>query len=125
MQYKNLQIWDGVGEAFTHGVIDVDGELFSEKSVDGEVQDMQGLYAIPGLIDAHVHMCLDPGLQDPLKQEKSGPEQVLAEMRERAGQMLRAGITSARDLGGGAYLELTLRDEIADWRTAHTATGWV
>ena len=34
-------------------------------------------------------------------------------MRQRAHDMVRAGITTARDLGGGQWLELALRDEIA------------
>ena len=34
-------------------------------------------------------------------------------MRERSEKMAMAGITTARDLGGGAWYELTLRDEIA------------
>ena len=34
-------------------------------------------------------------------------------MMERAAAMVRAGITTARDLGGGAWLELGIRDRIA------------
>ncbi len=66
---------------------------------------------MPGLIDAHVHMCLNPEIRDPLEQE-SNPEQLLADMSARATAMVQAGITTARDLGGGQHVELQLREQI-------------
>ena len=72
-----------------------------------------GPTAIPGLIDAHVHMTLDPALVDPRKQLTSPAEELEAALRSRARAMLCAGITTARDLGGGAWTELALRDRIA------------
>jgi imidazolonepropionase-like amidohydrolase len=80
---------------------------------DDQVRDMKGLFAIPGLIDAHVHMCLDPEVKDPLQQTAPGKDKVREGIRERAAKMVRAGITAARDLGGGEYLELEVRDEIS------------
>jgi imidazolonepropionase-like amidohydrolase len=67
---------------------------------------------MPGLIDAHVHMCLNPDLRDPLMQDKPDKEELLEQMTRRAQDMLRVGITTARDLGGGQWLELELRDQI-------------
>ena len=65
--------------------------------------------ALPGLIDAHVHMVLDPD-------DKAPPAAdflpALDGMKSRAAAMVRAGITTARDLGGGAWRELELRDAI-------------
>ncbi|MDA0978029.1 MAG: amidohydrolase family protein [Proteobacteria bacterium] len=78
------------------------------------VRDLGGLFVIPGLIDAHVHLCLNPAVRDPLAQSLPEDAILLGEMRERALAMLRAGITSARDLGGGAHLELRIRDEIRE-----------
>jgi imidazolonepropionase-like amidohydrolase len=60
-----------------------------------------------------VHMVLDPAVRDPLAQPRGHPEAELAAMAERAAAMVRAGITTARDLGGGDWLELALRDGIA------------
>jgi len=73
-------------------------------------RSLPGCTALPGLIDAHVHMVLDPGRsQPPARDELPDP----AAMRERAAAMVAAGITSARDLGGGHGYELDLRDATA------------
>jgi imidazolonepropionase-like amidohydrolase len=62
-------------------------------------------------------MCLDPELKDPLQQTAPGKEKIAKDIRKRASMMVRAGITTARDLGGGEYLELKVRDEIAAGKT--------
>lgn len=114
--YKNLQFFDGVNDLFQSGDIQVSGEVFDSVS-EGEEKDCSGLFAIPGLIDAHVHLCLNSEIRDPNDQTKASNEQILDEIRERTARMVRAGITTARDLGGGAYLELQVRDEIALGKT--------
>ena len=76
----------------------------------GNTVNCSGLTALPGLIDAHVHMELNP---DNAKPPESTDESVAPLMAERAVQMAAAGITTARDLGGGAWFELALRNSIA------------
>ena len=73
------------------------------------VVDAGGLWAIPGLMDAHVHMTLDPSRRNP-----PGADELpdWEPMVARAKAMVCAGITTARDLGGGAWRELALRDAI-------------
>lgn len=111
--YLDLSFWDGESVNMRSGDIHVADGLFSERSSDSsQSRSLKGLYAIPGLIDAHIHLCLNPEIRDPLKQTDPTVEQRLEEMRERALGMLKAGITSARDLGGGQHLELQVRDEI-------------
>ena len=119
MRYENLNIWDGESSSQRQGALVVSDGIFVSESTDpdDQVRDMNGLFAIPGLIDAHVHMCLDPELKDPLQQTVPGKEKVTEDIRKRAAKMVRAGITSARDLGGGEYLELDVRDEIAAGKT--------
>ncbi|MCZ6887218.1 MAG: amidohydrolase family protein, partial [Gammaproteobacteria bacterium] len=73
---------------------------------------MGGLTVIPGIIDAHVHMVLDPSIFNPMSQIHDASDEAYAPMPERAAKMVRAGITTARDLGGGHWLELKLRDAI-------------
>jgi imidazolonepropionase-like amidohydrolase len=116
MRLCNVTYWDGVSENLTEapsieiedGVIKSIGDVSSE----GEVVDCSGLTLIPGLIDAHVHMCLDPEERDPLAHGKVPETQQIEQMLVRAERMLRAGITTARDLGGGRWLELKVRDMI-------------
>lgn len=116
---KNLKVWDGTSQDIVAGLDAVeilDGNIARVGSSDelrgADVRDMGGLYAVPGLIDAHMHLCLNPEISAPEAQDKFTREEMLSQMATRAGQMLAAGITSARDLGGGQWLELEIRDRI-------------
>lgn len=118
MILKNLRMWDGVSDGIDAGLDAVEiknGRIVqlgsSDQLTGADVKDMGGLYLIPGLIDAHVHMCLDPEIRNPLDQVTER-EPLFEAMKERAVAMLRAGITTARDLGGGTWVELELRDAI-------------
>ncbi len=53
-----------------------------------------------------------------LDQDKITDDESLGRMKERAGKMVRAGITTARDLGGGRWLELHIRDWINEGSVA-------
>jgi imidazolonepropionase-like amidohydrolase len=70
--------------------------------------------ALPGLIDSHVHLTLDPSIGSAAKQFEVPRDTVWKQMQQRAVAMLRAGITTARDLGAGSWQELELRDRIAE-----------
>lgn len=72
-----------------------------------------GACVLPGLIDAHVHLCLDASQSGVSGLAALGDASLLARMRGEAERTLRAGVTSVRDLGDRGYLALTLRDEIA------------
>lgn len=116
MQLTNVKFWDGVSDelSFADAMQLQDGKIQSldAKNNSEVIVDCEGLTLIPGLIDAHVHMCLDPSVKDPLAHDRLPPEQHIEQMLVRAEQMLRAGITTARDLGGGRWLELEVRDLI-------------
>jgi len=60
--------------------------------------DMQGKFAIPGLIDAHVHHATDPDGFDNF-----------AVTQQRLQHLLRGGVTSVRDMGGDARALLNLK----------------
>ena len=119
--YTNLRMWDGLGATYRGDVdaLRVEGDRIAwigrtdEVRGDADARDMGGLTAVPGLIDAHVHMVLDPDVRDPLAQTAPDRAVRAAAMAQRAADMVRAGITTARDLGGGEWLELELRDRIA------------
>ena len=113
---SDLKIWDGLQhlEADTlilHGrKIEALCEKTALSQAEGRIaRSMTGMTALPGLMDAHVHMVLDPNRATPPAADEL-PDPLA--MRERAAMMVRAGITTARDLGGGAWLEVALRDAI-------------
>jgi imidazolonepropionase-like amidohydrolase len=113
----NARIWDGTSESYlAEDAIQIEGgkvlSLGKSGDATGELRDCQGMALIPGLIDAHVHMCLDPDIKDPLAQDQFSDEEIKSKIIERAQEMLMAGITTARDLGGGKWLELAVRDQI-------------
>ena len=111
----NLHIFDGerlsphTSITFDEsGILELDGTT-TNNYADAELIDAQGAWLIPGLMDAHVHLELDPAAKEP---PASDAPRDLSAMAHRAEQMVRAGITTARDLGGGAWAELTIRDRI-------------
>ncbi|GAB2769763.1 amidohydrolase family protein [Streptomyces daliensis] len=72
---------------------------------------------LPGLIDAHVHLAFDGGADPVASLQSSTDEALLQDMRLRAQQLLRSGVTTARDLGDRSGLALRLAAETADGRT--------
>ena len=78
-----------------------------------ESVDLSGRVIVPGLIDAHVHLELDPALRSPKEQLEVPRELRRRAMARRAGQMLAAGITTARDCGGGFHGEHVVRDAVS------------
>lgn len=71
---------------------------------------------LPGLVDAHVHLCMAPGL-DPMSPPRSEDTGALRErMVAAASVLLAAGVTTARDLGDRDGLAVGLREEFAAGR---------
>ena len=111
--YTNLRIWDGIADGYLDAdSIRVEDERIAAIGDSRGGRDCSGLTAIPGLIDAHVHMVLDPDLMSVADQLAQDDDTLRRKMAIRAEAMVRAGITTARDLGGGNWLELELRDRI-------------
>ncbi len=80
---------------------------------DPETFDIGGRTVIPGLISAHVHLTLDDSAPDPFKALSEEPPAITAiRAANRARRMLEAGITTARDVGGANFIELSVRDLI-------------
>lgn len=119
MILTDLQIWDGE-RLLDADTITIRGDRIhnvgTREGLAGEPQSIScgGATAVPGLIDAHVHLVLNPEHRSPPAADFDPPMQA---MQLRATQMVRAGITTARDLGGGAWRELALRDAIAAGHT--------
>ncbi len=76
------------------------------------VMALPGRVVIPGLIDGHVHLELDPQLSTPAEQLAVPVDERERAMATRAQAMLARGITTARDCGGGAWREHALRRRI-------------
>src|SRR5437763_11744310 len=79
---------------------------------DAEIISTEGMDVLPGLWDCHVHTML-LGHSDYPHWDKTYPARLGSEiMPAAARQLLMAGITSARDLGGPLKESISVRDRI-------------
>ncbi len=78
-----------------------------------EVVDLGAVTLLPGLIDAHVHLGFDGGPDPAARMRAESDAEQLILMRSSARQLLHAGVTTVRDLGARAFLDIAVRDAIA------------
>ncbi len=113
------QIITGDGRVLNRGAVLIKGERITKVAEadipiprGAEKMDLSGRTLLPGLIDAHVHLCLD-GSPNPLEAAKRGGAALVAlKAAGHARQTLLAGVTSVRDMGGMEGVDLALRDAI-------------
>jgi len=72
-----------------------------------------GSTIMPGLIDSHVHLGFDGGPDPAARMRAETNEQQLVLMLRNARDLLGVGVTTARDLGARAYLDVVVREAIA------------
>jgi imidazolonepropionase-like amidohydrolase len=75
--------------------------------------DYPGSTIMPGLIDSHVHLGFDGGPDPAARMRAETDEQQLVLMLRNARDLLGVGVTTARDLGARAYLDVVVREAIA------------
>ncbi len=74
---------------------------------------------LPGLIDAHVHLTVDPNSYDTVAFIRDNTDEQLYELGlSRARQFLQASVTTVRDLGARHSVSLRVRDTIAASQSA-------
>ena len=108
------------GKPLRNSVIIVEGERIKAVGQvgtlsipkDAEVISTEGMSILPGLWDMHVHLMIN-GHSDYTHWDKTYPQQFGSViMPASAKQLLLAGVTSARDLGGPLKESIDLRDAI-------------
>jgi imidazolonepropionase-like amidohydrolase len=118
--FRNGNVIVGTGEVIEKGAVAIDGNMItmvgptkrSRPSKKDKVFDIPGKCVLPGLIDAHVHVCLD-GSPDPMTSaSKDSTPQLTLKAAHHASQTLEAGVTTVRDMGGRDYVDLAIRDGI-------------
>ena len=120
---KAGQLIDGLGNPpLSNAAVLVDGDrikaVMSNPPDDlgspVETLDFPGGTLLPGLIDAHVHVTIDPTCYDTPAFLMSATEAQLYEIGKRqVRQFLEAGVTTVRDLGARELVSLTIRDDVA------------
>ncbi|MFC8360078.1 amidohydrolase family protein [Streptomyces griseorubiginosus] len=105
-------VHDGPAMILVENGMIADVDLSGAVPPDGvPLTDLGDVTLLPGLVDAHSHLVFDP--LGHIEKQMLGDDdaKVLARMRTHAGQALRAGVTTVRDLGDRGYLALRLREE--------------
>lgn len=112
-------------EVIDHGALIVDGhtiawvgreaDLSPDLHDPGAEQERLGdVTLMPGMIDAHVHLAFDGGPNPVMRMTGENDAQQVALMLRSARELLSVGVTTARDLGARGYLDIAVRDAIAD-----------
>ena len=118
--FRDAFIIDGKGNVIDRGFVVVEKNRISkvgkgpgpaEQNGD-EVIDLGGRSLLPGLIDCHVHLCID-GSADPMQSLRKDSEQMVTLKAARNAYLsLLAGVTTIRDLGSLNGITVSLRDAI-------------
>jgi imidazolonepropionase-like amidohydrolase len=116
------RLLDGTGEAAVEGaaLLVIDGRIAEvgrddavARPEDARTLDLPGTTALPGLMDAHVHVTMPPTV-DPLASLLAETDEDLVVRGAAAGErMVRAGITTAFDCGARGLTAYAVRDAIA------------
>lgn len=117
---KNCYLIDGVSDEVIHpAFIIIEGDEIIEvgtgevkSNISDEVIDCSGKYALPGMIDAHVHLVWD-GSADPQSViHLLENDAITLRGYQHSLQYLRIGVTTVRDVGSPDRTILHVRDAI-------------
>jgi len=121
---RAARLFDGKGDATVpDGVVIVEGTRIRSAGsrlavpAGAQVVDLGDATILPGFIDAHVHLT-DEASEDWSADAVAGLRRTVAESTLRAAEFARrtllAGFTTVRDLGAGDYIDVGLRNAIAN-----------
>ncbi len=110
-------VWDGEASASVPGSLFVEDGLIAQGAAGRSAPraiEIEGCTVIPGLIEAHAHLCFNTGLDWRAVYDADSQRGMLLRMAGAARRMLEAGITTVRDLGAPTPLAVGLRDAITE-----------
>jgi len=107
------RIWDGTGDEAREGSLAVDGRIAGLDGRSGESIDISGCTVVPGLIEAHAHLCFNGASDWRQVYDADSPTTMALRMAGNGRAMLEAGITTVRDLGAPTTVSIDVRDAFA------------
>ncbi len=118
--FVNGKIIVGTGEVIKKGIVAIDGNTLTfvgplkgfKSSRKDRVFDISKKTILPGLIDAHVHLCLDGSSEPVTALLKDSIPALTLKVARHARLTLEAGVTTVRDLGGKDYVDIHIRNGI-------------
>jgi len=107
---------DGTGAKPTRATVMVDGDRIAAVGPDSRIQIPQGarviegreLALLPGLIDCHVHYCLDASPDSLRSIEQDDPTVTAVKAVAHARATLKAGVTTVRDVGSRGHISISV-----------------
>lgn len=104
------RVWDGLAGGTVSAEVAVEGgRIVGTPEGDAVRLDISGCTVLPGLIEAHAHLCFNAGADWRAVYDADTSHSMLLRMAGHAQRMLRAGITTVRDLGAPTDLAIALR----------------
>ncbi|MEM7128474.1 MAG: amidohydrolase family protein [Chloroflexota bacterium] len=93
-------------------LVDLPGNVDRSQAID-----LAGRTVIPGIIDAHIHVCWNgrQPIQELLYLDR---DDLLLDAVQTVGNVLKSGTTTVRDIGGHYHMEMALRRAIDSGRIA-------
>jgi imidazolonepropionase-like amidohydrolase len=118
--FQSGTIIPGTGDVIENGTVVVEDGVFGFVGPSNEFRipdkatpyDLSGKTLMPGLIDCHVHICLDGGPDPVTSLFKDSIPIITLKTALHARSTIEAGVTTIRDLGGVQYVDLAIRDSI-------------
>ena len=108
--------WDGLTGRPVESNVVIDGSVIAATGADsggGDSLDVSGCTVLPGLIDAHAHLCFNARPNWREVYDRDTPGRMLLRMASNGRSMLEAGITTVRDLGAPTALSIEIREAFA------------
>src|SRR3989442_5859819 len=111
---RRVLLIDGTGAKLERATVVVDGDRIVAVGPDSRVKiprgsrviEGQGRALLPGLIDCHVHYCLDAGPDVIRTLEQDDPTVTAIKAVTHARATLEAGITTVRDVGSRDHISI-------------------
>lgn len=94
-------------------IADVGSDASVARPEDARELNMPGATALPGLMDAHVHLALPPTIDPLATMTAESDEDLVLRGTVAAERMVRAGVTTAYDCGERGMVAYRIRDAIA------------
>ena len=89
---------------------------FSSYGADMEVVDCRGKTIMPGMINGHVHIFMEPYTWDRLAYQQEAQSSLCIEIMKNLEKTLHSGVTYVRDLGGVFDLDIQFREYVNEGR---------
>lgn len=115
------QLVDGTGKVTKNAIVVVDGDRIKSVGTsaadippNSDVIDLSKYSGIPGLINVHTHMAGPAGCAACAPPPRSAVESMFVRGQVNARKSIEMGVTTIRDLGAVAFMDIAMRNLIND-----------